>query len=82
MVSLVHPNPNGERAAHALLLKGGDVAGLLLSGLTAPYRTLRVWWRRHQARQEMLELDDHLLTDIGLTRGNAVREWQKAFWEG
>jgi uncharacterized protein YjiS (DUF1127 family) len=82
MASLVHSDPTGERDAQALLFKSGDIAGLLLARATVPLRTLRRWWRRHQARQELLELDDHLLADIGITRGNAVREWQKAFWEG
>ena len=36
--------------------------------------------RRHQ-RQAMLELDDHLLADIGLTREQAEQEARKAFWK-
>jgi uncharacterized protein YjiS (DUF1127 family) len=37
--------------------------------------------RRHQRRQ-LLELDDHLLADIGLPREDAVEEARKSFWFG
>jgi uncharacterized protein YjiS (DUF1127 family) len=37
--------------------------------------------RSHQRRQ-LLELDDHLLADIGLSREQAVEEACKSFWFG
>ena len=40
-------------------------------------------WRaydRWQQRHALLELDDRLLADIGLTREDALREARKPFW--
>jgi uncharacterized protein YjiS (DUF1127 family) len=34
-------------------------------------------WRQRQA---LLELDDRLLRDIGITRAEAIREARKGFW--
>jgi len=67
--------------AHPQSTRPGDAAALLRAGLTSPFRVLHLWWSRHSARQALLEMDDHRLSDIGLTRGDAVIEWQKAFWE-
>ena len=36
---------------------------------------------RHRQRRMLVELSDHLLTDIGLTREQALREAEKPFWE-
>jgi uncharacterized protein YjiS (DUF1127 family) len=40
---------------------------------------LRMHERWHQ-RQDLRELDDHLLRDIGITRAQARREASKPFW--
>ena len=39
------------------------------------------WLRRSRTRNEIAELDDHLLRDIGLTRFDAVAESRKHFWQ-
>jgi uncharacterized protein YjiS (DUF1127 family) len=39
----------------------------------------RMWQKRHE-RQRLLELDDHLLADIGLTREQAEQEARKRPW--
>lgn len=36
---------------------------------------------RRRQRQALLELDDHLLDDIGLTREQATKEARKPFWK-
>jgi uncharacterized protein YjiS (DUF1127 family) len=36
---------------------------------------------RHRQRRMLVELSDHRLTDIGVTREQAVREAAKPFWE-
>lgn len=41
----------------------------------------REWLRRHRMRQEIAELDEHLLRDIGLTRFDAAVESRKHFWQ-
>lgn len=42
---------------------------------------LREWLRRSRTRHEIVELDDHLLRDIGLTRFDAAVESRKHFWQ-
>jgi uncharacterized protein YjiS (DUF1127 family) len=41
---------------------------------------LRPWLRRASSRRQLLELDDHMLGDIGLTRRAAHEEACKPFW--
>ena len=43
--------------------------------------TVREWLRRSRTRDEIAELDEHLLRDIGLTRYDAVLESRKHFWQ-
>ena len=41
------------------------------------------FWRWHQTmrqHQALLELDDHLLADIGITREQAKKEARQPFW--
>jgi uncharacterized protein YjiS (DUF1127 family) len=40
----------------------------------------RICERRHQ-RQQLLELDDRLLADIGISRRQAIEEARKSFWK-
>lgn len=42
--------------------------------------TLQLWSRRARSRRELRELDDHLLRDIGISRGVAEHEAAKPFW--
>ncbi len=39
------------------------------------------FWMRLQTRRKLLELDDHALRDIGLTRDQALEEALKPFWK-
>jgi uncharacterized protein YjiS (DUF1127 family) len=48
-----------------------------------PWRALRrvgVMIERHRQRRILVELDDGLLSDIGLTRDQVAREARKPFW--
>ena len=36
---------------------------------------------RHRQRRMLVELSDHMLSDIGVTREQAEREAAKPFWE-
>jgi uncharacterized protein YjiS (DUF1127 family) len=40
----------------------------------------RMWQKRRQ-RQRLLELDQHLLSDIGITRDQAEKEAAKWMWD-
>ena len=41
---------------------------------------MRGWMERSRQRQALLELDDHHLKDIGLSRTEALAEAKKPFW--
>ena len=44
---------------------------------------LRVFWRWHERsrqRHQLAALDDHMLRDIGLTRGQATQEAARPYW--
>lgn len=43
--------------------------------------TVRLWFARVEQRRLLLDMDDRRLRDLGLTRGDAVRESLKGFWE-
>jgi uncharacterized protein YjiS (DUF1127 family) len=54
---------------------------------TAPARpgagvlaTLRAWTERWRHRTRLLELDDRMLRDVGLSRADVEREAAKPFW--
>jgi uncharacterized protein YjiS (DUF1127 family) len=38
------------------------------------------WLDRHRQRRSLLELDDHILHDIGLSRADIESEAKKPFW--
>jgi len=38
-------------------------------------------WRKRRERQQLLDLDEHLLKDIGITRQQAEKESAKWMWE-
>jgi uncharacterized protein YjiS (DUF1127 family) len=38
------------------------------------------WQERARQRAMLARLDDHLLRDVGLTRAEALREYEKPFW--
>ena len=44
-------------------------------------RLVNRWVINARTRQQLLELEDHLLEDIGLTREQALHEANKAFYE-
>jgi uncharacterized protein YjiS (DUF1127 family) len=46
--------------------------------------TLRVWSQRNRQRHTLrllVERDDYLLKDVGLSRDDALREAEKPFWQ-
>ncbi|MBL8708855.1 MAG: DUF1127 domain-containing protein [Rhodospirillaceae bacterium] len=53
------------------------VVAIKIGGLVA---TCSLWRRRHQWRRDLIRFSDHMLADIGLTRGEAEAEMAKPFW--
>jgi len=43
-------------------------------------KMLQQWGRRRRERAELARLDDRMLRDIGITRGDVWREINKPFW--
>lgn len=39
-----------------------------------------VWMVRMRQRRALMRLDDRLLADVGLSRGDALEEFSKPFW--
>jgi uncharacterized protein YjiS (DUF1127 family) len=45
------------------------------------WQVCNLWRDRVRQRRRLVELDDRLLSDIGVTRSDALREADKPFWE-
>jgi len=41
---------------------------------------LAAWIHRFHSRRQLAELDDRMLSDVGLTRDQVLTESRKAFW--
>jgi uncharacterized protein YjiS (DUF1127 family) len=39
-----------------------------------------VWHQRARQRRQLLEVSDHMLRDIGISRADAIGEAEKPFW--
>lgn len=51
-------------------------------GRLADLAGLVVAWLRHRAeRRSLLSLDDRTLNDLGLTRADVEREYERPFWQ-
>lgn len=48
----------------------------------SPWHRILTWRRVALERRRLLELDDRILKDIGLSREDASREASRPFWEG
>jgi uncharacterized protein YjiS (DUF1127 family) len=44
-------------------------------------RHIRTWRERIRQRQALAAVDDWLLKDIGVSRGDVMGECDKAFWQ-
>jgi uncharacterized protein YjiS (DUF1127 family) len=40
-----------------------------------------IWFRRSRERRQLQSLDDHALSDLGLSRDQVTREIEKPFWQ-
>jgi uncharacterized protein YjiS (DUF1127 family) len=62
-----------QKVRHALRLS-------LRQALSRIFLTLQQWRRRSRERAELAKLDDRMLRDIGITRGDVWDEINKPFW--
>ena len=44
-------------------------------------RRIKLWVSVSRERRMLQNLDDHMLRDIGVSRADAVREGERAFWD-
>lgn len=58
----------------------GDAADGINSLFDSIAEQISVWHTRVEQRKHLLELDDRLLHDLGLTRADAIVESRKPFW--
>ncbi len=61
----------GQQAGHA---------GSFLRAVSAAVDRIYLWQERAAQRAHLVSLDDHLLKDLGISRGEAVHEAAKPFW--
>jgi len=55
---------------------------MFLRFLLKDFRSVvRLWREIRRQRRELLDLDDHLLKDIGISRDEALQESQRPVWE-
>ena len=66
-------------AAHNTTHAGHGVRHGALYGIA---HLLHVWLERVHTRRHLSELDDHMLSDIGLTRFDVEMEARRPFWRG
>jgi uncharacterized protein YjiS (DUF1127 family) len=45
------------------------------------WKGMTTWRNRSVMRQHLLNMNDHMLQDLGLTRSDAMREANKHVWE-
>jgi uncharacterized protein YjiS (DUF1127 family) len=45
------------------------------------YKTVQLWYRRTNTRNQLKRLSDQQLEDVGLTKQDVINETSKAFWE-
>ena len=73
------------RVAYLLIVGIEAVAKLAVRALRAGAgrlaRGYRQWQRRRLTIRELSRLDERMLRDIGITRAEAAREYDKAFWQ-
>ncbi len=70
-------HPNG----FACTCRDGGVAVVKsVQQVPALLRILQGWGRRRRQMQALLDLDDRLLRDIGISREEAVREAAQLYW--
>ena len=66
---------------HISVKQKASISGVILNGIESGVETLQLWMDRHHHRQQLSQLSDHMLKDIGISRADVYREVQKPFWK-
>ncbi|WP_171176296.1 DUF1127 domain-containing protein [Ruegeria sp. HKCCD8929] len=68
--------------ARSLMLLNASPRLPLIAALAVRFAaTVTTWEQRRRTRVNLSRLDDHLLADVGLTRGQARHEAHRRFWQ-
>ena len=76
-------SPSTIPAPHAGLAPAAGTLTLRPAGLLQRlFSALADWNDRYRQRVHLAQLDERMLRDMGLTRADAVGEYDKPFWRG
>lgn len=79
-MNITYQNVNGAEMVPAAANR--RPLGTILAGL--PRRLLEallLWQERQSQRRSLMALDDRMLKDLGISRIDAQREFDKPFWQ-
>lgn len=68
------------RSAASATQTAASFVGALVRLPVALFETLLVWQERAEERARLRQMDDRMLSDIGLGRGDVEREASIPFW--
>jgi uncharacterized protein YjiS (DUF1127 family) len=63
-------------------VRAGRIVAAGQAVLSSLVSMIAIWLNRQQGRQDLSELDDRLLADVGISREDALWEAGKPFWRG
>jgi len=66
---------------HISVKQKTSIQYLILNGFELAVETLQLWIDRHNHRQQLSELSDHMLKDIGISKADVYKEIRKPFWK-
>ena len=78
MDTITRTAANGARSSFGRALRAVGLGLLVTPGHTL--MLLEYWAVRANQRRNLIDLPDHLLKDIGISRAEAEREGGKPFW--
>ncbi len=74
---MAHQIQSTLNSNHGALIPGiADFRNVLLAAIALTV----LWYQRARERRHLNALDDRILADIGVTRAEATREYDKPFW--
>jgi uncharacterized protein YjiS (DUF1127 family) len=69
-------------ATHAVrTVRSTNIIAALFTAACRVPRIVSMWHERIASRHALVNLNDHVLRDIGLSRADVEREFMKPFWQ-
>jgi uncharacterized protein YjiS (DUF1127 family) len=56
------------------------IGGWLIRASLKPIKVVRIWNRTQRESRALLNMSDHMLKDIGVSRMDVMQEERKVFW--